>query len=510
MTDTLGADWSKLSLAEMRELHALLRGDKPWMPLPGPQEQAYNSKADVVGYGGAAGGGKTHLAIGLALTKHRRVGIFRQNGTELTAINDDIEEIVGSLDGYNGKDKIWRMKRYDGNPLQIELGSFPNRRDEEKYRGRPHDLLVFDEASEMRYEAVRFLMGWLRTTTPGQKCQALMCFNPPTSIEGRWVLDYFGAWLDDTHPNPAKPGELRWYTTIDEKDVECDGPEPITLENGEVVTPLSRTFIPSRVTDNPFLMGTAYYAQLQSMPEPLRSQLLYGDFMAGVEDDPWQVIPSRWVVAAQERWEKPVKLDPMDSMGIDVAMRGKDYTVIARRHGMWFDEPIQYAGRDCPDGATIAGYCLAAVRNQAPMHIDLFGVGAQPYGHLMSVGVQVLGVNVGDPAAGLAIDGKVRFKNLRTELWWRFREALDPGANTGICLPPSKRLLADLCTPTWKIANNAVQVESRKEIMRKLGKSPDFASAYVLALIDTPKRATILALGAQARKAQEHDPYAEI
>jgi hypothetical protein len=34
---------------------------------------------------------------------------------------------------------------------------------------------------------------------------------------------------------------------------------------------MSRTFIPSRVTDNPFLANTGYIAMLQGLPEPLRS-----------------------------------------------------------------------------------------------------------------------------------------------------------------------------------------------------------------------------------------------
>ena len=33
-------------------------------------------------------------------------------------------------------------------------------------------------------------------------------------------------------------------------------------------------------------------ATLQSLPEPLRSQMLYGDFNAGTEDDSMQVIPT--------------------------------------------------------------------------------------------------------------------------------------------------------------------------------------------------------------------------
>jgi hypothetical protein len=503
-------DLSRLTDDERAELDQLLAGDKPWRPLPGPQEQAHESKADIVGFGGAAGGGKTHLAIGLSLTEHHRAAIFRQNGTELTAIIDDIAEIVGGRDDLNSTEKIWRTTRYDGDPLQIELGSFPARGDEKKYQGRPHDLLVFDEAANMREEAVRFLMGWLRTTTPDQRCRVLMCFNPPTTVEGRWIVEYFAPWLDKKHPNPALPGDLRWFTTINGKDIECDGPEPITTDDGELVTPLSRTFIPSRVSDNPYLMGTSYYRQLQAMPEPLRSQMLFGDFHAGVEDDPWQVIPTEWVEKAMDRWTKPPRLEEMDSMGVDVAMRGKDNTVLARRHGMWFDEPIVYEGKDCPDGATIAGYCMAAVRDKAVIHIDLFGVGAQPYGHLMGIGQQVIGCNVGDPATGVAKDGKIRFRNQRTLLWWRMREALDPNANTGICLPPDKALLADLCTPKWSLTGSAIQVESREDIMKKLGKSPDYASAYVLALMDTPKRSALLALGMEGRKAREYDPYSEI
>ena len=503
-------DFQRLSGAEQEELDLLLGADKPWRPLPGPQSDAYESEADIVGFGGAAGGGKTHLSIGLATTKHRRTAIFRQNGTELTAIEDDLCEILGGRDDYNASQKIWRTKRWDGEALQIELGSFPNTGDEAKYRGRPHDLKIFDEAAEMREDAVRFLLGWLRTTTPGQRCRVLMCFNPPTSVEGRWVIDFFGPWLDKKHPNPAADGELRWFTTIDGIDQECESGEPFEDEDGNLVTPVSRTFIQSRVTDNPFLMGTGYYAQLQSMPEPLRSQLLYGDFHAGVEDDPWQVVPTSWVEAAMERWEKPAVKPAMDSMGVDVAMRGKDKTVIARRHGMWFDEPIAYDGHDCPDGATIAGYITSALRNKAVIHIDLFGVGAQPYGHLMALGLQTVGCDVGEPAHGLAEDGRMQFFNWRSELWWRMREALDPNSNSGIALPPDKQLLHDLCTPKWRLSGQKIRVQGRDEIMDKLGKSPDYASAYILGLIDTPKVSALRAQGAQARKGPEYDPYSDL
>lgn len=494
---------------ERAELDSLLTSDKTlWRPLPGPQTIAYESQADIIGYGGAAGGGKTDLACGKALTSHRKIGIFRLNGTELTGVLDRITELIGSRNGYNGKDNIWRMRRIDGVAIQVEFGSFPNPDDEKKYQGRPHDLLVFDEAANMRESAVRFLLGWLRTTVPGQKCQALLTFNPPTTAEGRWIIQFFAPWLDKKHPNPAEPGELRYFATVDGKDVEVDSGKPFT-HNGEVITPLSRTFIPSRISDNPYLMGTGYMAQLQSLPEPLRSQMLYGDFQAGMEDDPWQVIPTAWAEAAMARWKRPDKLAPMDSLGVDVARGGKDNTILARRHGMWFDEALAYPGTATPDGPTIAGLVVSAIRDRAPIHIDVIGVGSSPYDFLNEMGQQVLGVNVAESALGLDKSGRLRFKNQRSELWWRMREALDPANNTGIALPPDQRLLADLCAPTWKLVGQTVAVASREEILDKIGRSPDYASAYCLALMDTPKRSIMQELG-RYNKREEYDPYSKL
>lgn len=498
-----------LTPEELAELDTLLTTDRTiWRPLPGPQSMAYDSTADIIGYGGAAGGGKTDLACGKSLTQHRKVGVFRLNGTELTGVIDRFTELIGGRQGYNGKDNIWRTRRADGVTVQIEFGSFPNLGDEKKYQGRPHDLLIFDEAANMRQEQVRFLLGWLRTTIPGQRCQALLTFNPPTTAEGRWIIDYFGPWLDKKHPNPAKPGELRWFATVDGKDIEVGSGE-VFEHNGEQIKPLSRTFIPSRISDNPYLMGTGYMATLQSLPEPLRSQMLNGDFQAGMEDDPWQVIPTTWVDAAMARWKRPDKLKPMDSLGIDVARAGKDSTIIARRHDMWFDVPLAYPGSATPDGPTVAGLAIAAQRDRAVMHIDVIGVGSSPYDFLNEANQQVIGVNVAESATGVDKSGRLRFKNLRSQLYWRMREALDPQNNTGICLPPDKRLLADLCAPTWKLVGQTIQVASREEIIDRIGRSPDYASAYVLALMDTPKRSILDDMGISKQR-KDYDPYAQM
>lgn len=522
-----------LSEDERKELMALLAADKViWRPLPGPQVTAYFSEADVVGFGGAAGGGKTDLACGLSLTAHEKTMILRENGTELTGVIDRLGELLGGRDGYNGQDKIWRTT-VDGKARQIEFGSYPNPGDETKYQGRPHDLLVFDEAANHRQSAVRFLMGWLRTTTPGQRCRVLMTFNPPTTAEGRWVIDYFAPWLDKKHPNRAMPGELRWFAVNPKDGTDFEVPDgrsfilrgdervydfnPQKHAPTEIVVPKSRTFIPSRVSDNPHLTGTGYIATLQALPEPLRSQMLNGDFNAGIEDSPWQVIPTSWVEAAQARWQDLYPKPPMDSLGVDVARGGKDETIIYRRHGQWYDRALAYPGKDTDTGPATAGLCMAAARDGSPIHIDVIGVGASPYDFLNTARQHVIGVNVAEKATATDKSGRLRFKNQRTQLWWQFRELLDPANNTGIMLPPDPKLLADLTAPMWKLQGDVIQVESRDEIVKRIGRSPDYGSAIILAQIETPKADIARMLGhysafdgVQGGSRGNYDPYANM
>ena len=141
--------WTAVNSPRWNKMHELIRYlPKPkqlemlqllkqriWMPQAGPQLQALNTDADVLFYGGAAGGGKTDLLIGAALTRHRASMIFRREGTQHTAILDRMTELLGSRDGYNSQTGVWRL---DGNH-RIEFGACPHLGDEQRYQGRPHD-----------------------------------------------------------------------------------------------------------------------------------------------------------------------------------------------------------------------------------------------------------------------------------------------------------------------------------------------------------------------------------
>jgi hypothetical protein len=525
-----------LTPEERRELHALITQDLQqalWRPLPGPQTMAFNSRADVIGFGGAAGGGKSDLAIGKALMAAHEVLIMRREGTQLQGILQRLQSLLGSRDGFTSQPPIWR----DAGPRKvlIEFGSCPNLGDEQRQQGRPHDLLVFDEAANFLEQQVRFLLGWNRSTREGVHSQALMTFNPPTTAEGRWIVDFFAPWLDKKHPMyPVAPGEIRYCVMLPadngtSRDVWVTRADPCVVVGGElvydfdpaayrledIITPQSRTFIPSRIGDNPYLAGSGYLRQLQAMPEPLRSQMLYGDFQAGMQDDPWQVIPTAWVEAAMARWRPLAPKGEMASQGVDVARGGKDSTTIATRHippdgtGPWFDRLHIHPGTETPDGPRVAGLVVAARRDECPVHIDVIGVGASPYDTLRGMDVHVLGVNVAEKSLTTDRSGRLRFFNLRSQLWWDMREALDPANDLGYALPPDPELAKELCAPKWELSGMTIKVESREDIIERIGRSPDRATAVILANMDTPKRPK---RGGVVKPGQrrEHDPYSSL
>lgn len=478
---------------ELAELDEVLTVGAPiWVPQVGPQSQAADSQADIVFYGGSAGGGKTDLLCGLATTQHLQSIIFRREGVQLVGIEERLTTIMGSRDGYNSTDGLWRLPSMPGLPdgRTLELGSVKEAGDWIKYQGRPHDFIGFDEITHFQELQVRTLMGWLRTSKTGQRCRVVMAGNPPTDSDGEWVIRFFAPWLDPDHPRPAKPGELRWFVTDEQgKDMEVGGPKPVMVGK-RWRNPLSRTFIPSSVEDNLFLMSTGYADTLDSLPEPLRSQMRDGNFLAGRQDHEWQAIPTAWIKAAQARWRAKDIEDKgdMTACGMDVARGGIDKTTLARRHGQWFDELVSVPGQVTKDGPTGAALLVQYVRNGAPIPIDSIGIGSAVFDFAKGLGLNVHAVVGSEASKSMDKAGKLRFRNVRALMYWRLREALDPTVSAPIALPPDPELLGDLAAVRFKIVTMgqlaAIQMRSKDEIREELGRSPDKGDAVAMCFVE--------------------------
>ena len=455
----------------------------PWEPLRGPQTQALNSPADILLYGGAAGGGKTDLLLGAAHTKHSSGIIFRRQYKQLSGIIDRGKEMFGHISKFNGQLQRWQFTTRRG---YLELGACQNLGDEEAFQGRPHSFIGFDELPHFTKKQFLYLQTWNRTTILNERCRVIATCNPPGADDdadgGAWILDYWGAWLDPQHPHPAKPGELRWYTTIDGRDIECADGKPFKIKD-EWVKPKSRTFIPARVVDNPFLSMTGYASTLQALPEPLRSQMLYGDFNAGRHDHPWQVIPTEWVDIAQRRWREMSEPEgDYDCIGVDVARGGKDKTILSPRKRSYFYKQICYPGSDTPNGPMVAGLVLPHLKPRTKVNIDVIGVGTSPYDNLaQKIGDRACAMNGAEGSIAKDKSGILEFANCRAEWHWRMRETLDPANGFNPAIPDDPELKSDLCAPRWKNTLSGILIEKKEEIQARIGRSPDKGDSLVYA-----------------------------
>lgn len=461
-----------------------LRTDPVWVPQDGQQALAYACVADQIGYGGAAGGGKSDLQLGFAGTKHRRAIIFRRVFPSLRALIERSREVFNApgrshlKDSFNEQLHLWRLD--DGR--LVELGSCQYERDLKKYQGQPHDFLGIDEATEFPESFIRFLMGWNRTSDKNQQCRLLLTFNPPFDDSGTWVVRFFAPWLDEQYPDPAADGEIRYVARIDDRDVFYRSPEDAPDDVRALLK--TRTFFHANLTDNPILEATGYGATIDALPEPLRS-LLKGNFAAARIADPWQVIPAAWVKAAQQRWRERERPDvPLQSLGADPVRGGQDQFAIAKLYGNWCAPIETWPGVAVPDGPAGAALVLNALDGESGVSVgvDIIGYGSSTYDSLVASGVDAIAVNNSE-GAGDARDrsGKFKFRNVRAASYWAVREALDPDHGDDLALPDDPELLTDLCAPHFRVTTAGIILEEKEEIKTRIGRSPDKGDALVIA-----------------------------
>lgn len=456
-----------------------------WVPNPGPQTDAYFCEADELFYGGQAGGGKSDLLIGLALTAHRDSLILRRLSKDAKSLAKRARRVAPRRSSYNGQDLV--LTTPEGR--SVEFGGLQLEDDKERHKGRPHDFYGWDEIPDFTETQFSFVTGWNRSTVEGQRCRVVVAGNPPTRPEGFWVLRRWAAWLDPNHPRPAKFAELRWYTTDDTgNEIEVEGRGPHALPGcAKPVYARSRTFIPAELADNPDLVRSGYQATLDALPSELRSAYRDGNFQAEITDDEWQVIPTAWIEAAMQRWQpKPPPKTQMTAMAVDVAPGGTDQRVIGYRYGPWFGEFDAKREVD-KTGRNTAADVVRHRRDRCPVIVDLGGGwGGDAVIALKDNGVEVVAYSGVATSSARTRDGKLRFVNKRAADTWKFREELDPSQEGGcdLALPPDPELKADLASYRWEMRPKGIKIEDKAEIKARIGRSPDKGDTAIMCLAE--------------------------
>lgn len=202
-------------------------------------------------------------------------------------------------------------------------------------------------------------------------------------------------------------------------------------------------------------------------------------------DELRRAIPLSWIRAAQARWQENHRtpLGYMTSLGVDVAQGGGDNTVLSPLHTLRFAPLTVVKGIDTKDGPDVASRVVSVVRDDAVIAVDLGGGwGGSTLTHLKThLKLPSAGINPSTKATARSACGRYGFKNRRAELFWRLREALNPATGQNIELPPDEDMAQDLAAPEFEVTLQGIQIESKDDIKRRLGRSPDRGDAVLLA-----------------------------
>ncbi len=212
--------------------------------------------ADVIGYGGSAGGGKTDallMAGIIACLTWPGIGVayFRREFPQLQGIGGAIPRSRELLTGwcrYDGENRRWTFP----NGSMLQFCHCKEENDVYNYQSQQFDILLIDEATQFTRFQYRYLTSRNRATRAGVTPFAALATNP-----GNVGHIWFKSEFVDIGP----PEEVR--------EVEV---EPGKFER--------HMFIPARLSDNQVLetRDPNYRKRLENLPEVDRRMLLDGDW----------------------------------------------------------------------------------------------------------------------------------------------------------------------------------------------------------------------------------------
>jgi len=197
------------------------------------------------------------------------------------------------------------------------------------------------------------------------------------------------------------------------------------------------------------------------------------------------LIRLEWCHAAVMRYKELLienKIDELKikgnyALGVDVAdSETGDKAAIAEGKGNVLLSVDDFQCNDSNQLGKRDVYLRMKAKNIEPNHvgIDGVGVGAGTVNALKELNLKI--VNLKGNEAPIRHRGEEDFNNLRSQMWWQMREDL---RNDLIAIPDDEELIADLVTPKFTIKNGKITVESKEDIKKRLGRSPNKGDAAV-------------------------------
>lgn len=287
-----------------------------------------SSEASIVGYGGSAGGGKTRGAINLAYNYCLQYPGYEsvivrstfEEAKKQGAIWDEIKDIAYALgpDVCTVNLSTLRVNLCNGSSLQ--LGALKDESTHNAYKGSQFQLLLADEATEIRGFQLLYLQSRLRVVEEHEDWPVRTIFlSNPDRLSP--MYHWLAPWVSTKHDwYPYPPGKLLYMEVLDEKESTVRH----FMEPGE--NRQSITFIPARLHHNPYLKKTDYGKRLAALGRVERERLLYGNWEASyIKGGVFEIdLIQFWdIVSDSRQWQGEVRF--WDTAASE--KRDGDYTV---------------------------------------------------------------------------------------------------------------------------------------------------------------------------------------